>query len=102
MASQDTNRNPGLPEGPAVMAVQTVGSTCPETPAPRAVVFDLEGMHVTSVGGLSWLLTAQQVAETSGGMVWVRNAPPRTWALFRALGMDELFLPYPEPTADSN
>jgi len=101
MASKDTNRHPSTPGETAVMAVQTVGTTC-QLPAPEAVVFDLEGMHVATVAGLSWLLTAQQAAEDAGGIVWVRNAPPRTWALFRALGMDDLFLPFPEPTAESN
>ena len=102
MASHDTSRQKNVPGETAVMAVQTVDSTCPETRVPRAVVFDLEGLHVATVTGLSWLLTAQQVAENAGDIVWVRNAPPRTWALLRALGVDDLFLPFPEPTPDSN
>jgi len=99
MASQDPNRHPQESERTAVTAVQTVRSAHPEVPTIRDVVFDFDGKHIVDLMGLSMILTARQVAEDQSAVVWLKDVPPRTWALLRALGVDELFALFPEPSS---
>jgi len=101
MGGQEPNRLP-KPLEAEVVAVGAAGPNSPAPPARESVVFDLDGVHVSTVVGLSWLLTAQRVAHDARRLVWIKDASARTWAILRAAGVDNLFLPFPEPGPESN
>ena len=99
MASQDPNRHPEESERAAAAAVHTVRSAHPEVPAREDIVFDFDGRQIADLTGLSMILTAQRIAGARSAVVWLKDAPMRTWALLRALGVDDLFSRFPEPTS---
>lgn len=99
MASQDPNRHLLESESAAVSAVPTVHTARLETPAHEDIVFDFDGRHIADIRGLAMILTAQQLAGKRSTVVWLKDVPTRTWALLRALGVDDLFASFPEPTS---
>jgi hypothetical protein len=99
MASQDPNRRPEESVTTTVTAVHAIQSAHPEVPGREDIVFDFDGRQIADLSGLSMILTAQQIAGDRSAVVWLRDAPMRTWALLRALGVDHLFSSFPESTS---
>lgn len=99
MASQDSIRHRQEAHNTAVSTVTTVPSGRTDTLASEDLVFDFDGRQITDIRGLAMILTAQQLAGERSAMVWLKDAPMRTWALLRALGVDDLFALFPEPTS---
>jgi len=99
MASQDSNRHSQESERAAVAVVQAIRPVRPEVPAREDIVFDFDGRQIADLTGLSMILTAQQIASKRSAVVWLKDAPMRTWAMLRALGVDHLFAIFPEPSS---
>jgi hypothetical protein len=99
MAGQDPNRHTQESGTAPVGAVHSVRPGAPEVPAREDIVFDFDGRQIADLTGLSMILTAQQIADDRSAVVWLKDAPMRTWALLRALGVDHLFASFPEPTS---
>lgn len=59
------------------------------------VVIDFTGSAPVDLGGLSLLLTAQQMAHEADRRVWLRALPHRTWQLLHALGLEGRFELFP-------
>ena len=98
MDSQDPNRHPRESEGTVLSAVHTVRQARPEVPAREDVVIDFDGKQIADLMGLSMILTARQIVNDRSAVVWLKDVPLRTWALLRALGMEQLFALFPEST----
>lgn len=60
------------------------------------VVFDFSDQKSTDLGGLSLLLTAQQLAAAANRRVWIKDLPYHTWQILISMGLSELFLRFPQ------
>ncbi|MEZ4415554.1 MAG: STAS domain-containing protein [Gemmatimonadota bacterium] len=63
------------------------------------LIFDFSQTDTLDVKSLSWLLTAQRMANQNDQTVWLTGLPSRVWALFRAMGLDEYFRVFPDGEA---
>lgn len=59
------------------------------------LVIDFTDSAPVDLGGLSLLLTAQQMAHEADRRVWLRALPVRTWQLLHALGLEGRFELFP-------
>ncbi|MBW3533948.1 MAG: STAS domain-containing protein [Gemmatimonadetes bacterium] len=59
------------------------------------VVIDFTDSAPVDLGGLTLLLTAQQMAQETDRKVWLRALPHRTWQLLYALGLEDCFELFP-------
>lgn len=60
------------------------------------VVFDFSDQKTPDLGGLSLLLTAQQLASSEDRRVWIKDLPYQTWQILITMGLSELFLRFPQ------
>lgn len=65
------------------------------------VVFDFTGLDQAGMGDLAMILTAR-LHSAPGDNVWVRSLPQRTARILEYLGLDHLFLQYPEAEGQPN
>ena len=59
------------------------------------LVIGFTGSAPVDLGGLSLLLTAQNMAQEADRRVWLRALPHRTWQLLHALGLEGRFELFP-------
>ena len=59
------------------------------------LVFDFSGVGHVDLAGLSWMLTARQLAQEDSRDVWVRGLPDDTWRVLYALGLQDYFRLFP-------
>lgn len=71
--------------------------TDPGAIGPQAdVVFDFSDLRTPDLGGLSLLLTAQQMVSAENRQVWIKELPYQTWQILIAMGLNGLFLRFPQ------
>jgi anti-anti-sigma regulatory factor len=59
------------------------------------LVVDLSGMKELDLISLALLLTAQQKAEKEDRGVWLAGVPLQIWKGLHAMGLGDLFKPFP-------
>ncbi len=79
----------------AAVGLATVEETSHQ-PNDVDLIFDFTGIQTLDVRSLSLLLTAQQVADRDGNVVWVAGLPEQVWSVFRAMGLDDFFREFPK------
>ncbi len=77
------------------MRHKDLGSGEPVVDPATDVVIDFTGRAPVDLGGLSLLLTAQQLAEEDHRRLWLRALPDRTWQILHALGLEGCFELFP-------
>lgn len=66
-----------------------------ERSSPSDLVFDFSGVAPLDLAGLSWVLTARQIASEDRRDVWLRGLPSGTWRVLHSLGLQDYFRLFP-------
>ena len=66
-----------------------------QEPVQTDLIFAFSGGEKLDLYGLSLLLTARQMAHEDDRSVWVAGLSRHSWMLLKALGLEDLFLPFP-------
>jgi hypothetical protein len=63
---------------------------------PRDWVFAFHDGDALDLQGISLLLTARTLAESEDRQIWLAGLPREFWYFMEIMGLEGLFLPFPE------